>query len=194
MNKRSCGRVRDAPAKSEASRHKTCRTRLRASRFCRAKISTPGLSISRRAEVKRKREWASWLAFACPGLSLHDGAMHIAGVTRGGWKKRNLATPRFPVRGRAKAGRSLTLLARQILLTLSVEAADSSRASVDQFRRPPPRGRERERSSNCLLATERTMRARGVCTVCTAICTETGRGSCQVLLGTRGRAHCRRTG
>ena len=45
------------------------------------------------AEVKRNLGWASCLANACPGLSWHEGVMHIAGVTRGGWKKRKFATP-----------------------------------------------------------------------------------------------------
>ena len=52
----------------------------------------PACPYQGRAEVKRKMEWASCLANACPGLSLHEGDLHIAGVTRGGWKKRKFAT------------------------------------------------------------------------------------------------------
>ena len=43
-----------------------------------------GLSVAGRKEVKRNLEWASCLLVACLGLSVHEGIMHIAGVTRGG--------------------------------------------------------------------------------------------------------------
>ena len=48
--------------------------------------------IPGRTEVKGNLRWASCPANACPGLTWHEGVMHIAGVTRGGWKKRKLGT------------------------------------------------------------------------------------------------------
>ena len=64
------------------------------------------------AEVKRNLRWTSCLTNACPGLSLHEGEMHIAGLTRGGLEETQVRDTRARVCSRAQAGRSLTLPAR----------------------------------------------------------------------------------